>query len=228
MGKLIRVVLPVLLAVSGGAATAQDDGRLRVIAGIDLVSDYVANGETQSNGNPAIQPYLELAYRGFYAGAWFSNVDFGNNDNWEIDLYLGYRKLFDNRLFLDFGYARYLYDDTGDCCGELKLTLGYPVAPGLGVTGYVAWNPETDAFNRRLTLAYEINEDLGVAGMYGYSGGLGHDYWRVGATYSLDDNWSLGVSYEGSEIGDPGLVVRLSLGNLQAPVARLLGAPFQR
>lgn len=224
----LRRLLPVALAVAGNGALAQEDGRLHVIAGIDLVSNYVANGVTQSNDNPAIQPYLELAYRGFYAGTWMSTVDFGTYDNWEIDLYVGYRKLFDNDLFVNLGYTRYLYDDTGDCCGEVKLTLAYPLAPQFAVTGYVAYNPSADAFNRRVTLAYQVNDDFGLAGMYGYSDGTGHDYWRVGTTYSIDDNWSLGLHYEGSENGDGGLVLRLSLGNLETPIARLLGTTAQR
>ncbi|WP_424984899.1 TorF family putative porin [Microbulbifer sp. S227A] len=213
---------------AAGASGAQDTGAVRYVFGVDVVSNYVSNGRTQSDGKPAIQPYFEVELNGFYAGTWLSNVDFGDNDDWEIDLYVGYRNLFANDLFMDVGYARYLYDDSGDCCGEAKLTLGYPLTDQFGLTGYVAYDPRAGNFNRSVTLAYEPTAKLGFAGIYGYSDSNAHEYWSVGASYTFDDTWSAGVRYEGSGSGDEGLVFRVSLGNLQTPLFRLLGAPFQR
>lgn len=213
---------------AAGPVLAQDDGGVSYLFGVDVVSNYVSNGVTQSDGKPAIQPYFEIGFNGFYAGTWLSNVDFGDNDDWEINLYLGYRNLFANDLFVDVGYARYFYDHSGDCCGEAKLTLGYPLGDQFGVTGYVAYNPESENFNRNMTLAYEPTPDLGFAAIYGYSDSYAHEYWSVGASYSFDKIWSAGLKYEGSGSGDEGLVFRISLGNLQTPLVRLLGAPFQR
>ncbi len=197
-------------------------------AGIDVVSDYVSNGVTQSDGNPAIQPYFEIVRNGFYAGTWMSTVDFGDDDNAEIDLYLGYRKAFENDLFFDFGYAHYYYDQSGDCCGEFKLTLAYPLVERLGIKGYLAYNPRSQDFNRRLSLAYEVNEKLVLAGTYGRSDFYDHDYWEAGASYAFDSFWSVGLRYVGSESGDEGLVLRLSLASSQSTLARLLIAPFNR
>lgn len=67
---------------------------------------------------------------------------------------------------MDIGYARHSYDDSGDCCGEAKLTLAYPLGDRFGVAGYVAYNPVSENFNRRATPAYE-------ARTYGYSDGYG-------------------------------------------------------
>lgn len=207
-------------------ASAAEDG-VSYLLGVDVVSDYVSNGISQTDGKPAIQPYFEIGLNGFYAGTWMSNVDFGDGDDWEIDLYLGYRHLFASDLYMDVGYARYLYDDSGDCCGEMKLLLAYPLAEQVDVTGYLAYNPVSENFNRKLTLAWEPTPDFGIAGIYGYSDGNAHEYWTIGGTYSLSDFVSVGLAYEGAGRGDEGLVVRLSLGNLQGPLVRLLGAPFQ-
>lgn len=221
---------PLLACAVGLAApaTAQNDGQVRYLFGVDVVSNYVSNGVTQSDGKPAIQPYFEIGLNGFYAGTWISNVDFGDGDDWEIDLYLGYQTVLANDLFVDIGYARYLYDHSGDCCGEAKLTLAYPLTDQFGVTGYVAYNPESENFNSRATLAYEPLPDLGLAAVYGYNDSYAHEYWSVGAAYTFDEIWSVGLRYEGAGSGDEGLVFRVSLGNLETPLMRLLAAPFQR
>lgn len=74
---------------------------------------------------------------------------------------------------MDIGYARHSYDDSGDCRGEAKLTPAYPLGDRFGVTGYVAYNPVSENFNRRATRAYEATSDPGFAGTYGYSDGYG-------------------------------------------------------
>ncbi|MBK0327395.1 hypothetical protein I5535_08815 [Rhodobacteraceae bacterium F11138] len=224
---LHRTTMTVVALLCACPVAAQEDVP-KLIFGVDVVSDYVSNGVSQTDGKAAIQPYVEATMRGFYAGLWASNVDFDDGDDWEIDVYLGYRRLFANDLFMDVGYARYFYDDSGDCCGEAKLTLGYPLGDQFGVTGYVAYNPVSDDFNRRVTLAYEPTPNLGFAGAYGYSDGYDHEYWNVGGSYSINDTWSVGLVYQGSGSGDEGLVLRLSLGSLETPLFRLLGAPLQR
>jgi uncharacterized protein (TIGR02001 family) len=105
-----------------GAAPVLRAQETQFYTGIDIATDYVSNGISQTNGKPALQAHLEVENSGFYAGTWMSNVDFANSDNAEIDLYLGYRSGLGDKLFVDLGYARYLYDSTGDCCGEIKAS----------------------------------------------------------------------------------------------------------
>ncbi|UWQ93162.1 TorF family putative porin [Aliisedimentitalea scapharcae] len=200
----------------------------QVLGGIEAVSNYVSNGVTQSNGNPAIQPWVEINNAHFYAGLWASNVDFGNSDDYELDIYLGYRRSFANDLFIDLGYARYLYDGTGDCCGELKVTAAYPIHDRVGLLGYVAYNPESDEWNRRATLAYKVNDKISLSGTYGYSDFNQHDYWDVGASFPLTDTVAMDVRYQGSEAGDEGVVVGVSWSASQVSMAQLFLAPFRR
>lgn len=205
------------------AATAAAE-EVSYFAGVALTSNYVSNGVTQTRDGAAIQPYLEASKGGFYAGIWASNVDFGTADTAEIDLYLGYRtSLFDDVLGLDIGYARYFYNASGDCCGEVKLSALVRLAPGFGVEGYLAYDPEFDVLNRRGTLAYEVNDALALSASWGTRGAGFSDYWDVGGSYAFNETVSIDARYLGSEAGDPGLVVTLSLATAQGTLRRLFG-----
>lgn len=216
----------IALAAMMGVAAPLHAGDLNYSAGLDYTSNYVSNGVTQTNGKPAVQAFYELDMNGFYAGTWISGVDFGNGDNLEVDLYLGYRTTFASEFYLDVGYARYLYDNSGDCCGEMKLTGAYQIVRDLGLVGYVAYNPDSGDFNKSVTLAYEVNDRFGLSGKYGKTDFNNNEYWQVGASLAFNDLLSGKVVYHGAETGDEGLVFTLSLATNQSNFARLLTNPF--
>jgi len=197
-------------------------------AGVDVTSNYVSNGVSQTNGKPALQGYLEIAKNGFYAGTWLSRVDFGTNDSVEIDLYLGYRNRFDSGFFLDIGYAQYLYNDSGSCCGEIKLTGIYPIMENMGLEGYLAYDPVAHNLNKSATLAYAATEQFGLSATYGESDFNNTEHWQIGASYAFTNHLSAGLAYYGAQSGDEGLVFTLSLATTQDSFARLLAAPFGR
>lgn len=213
------------LAVLASPALAQD---VTYYTGVAVTSNYISNGSTQTQDGPAVQPYFEVGIGGFYTGLWASNVDFGTGDRAEIDLYLGYRAaLWRDRLGLDVGYARYFYDDSGDCCGEIKLSALLKVAPGLGVNAYAAYDPVANTLNRRATLAYEVTDALAVSASYGRAGSLHTEYWNVGGSYALNDIASLDLRYHGSgsAAGNPGMVATLTFATSQKTLRRLFGTP---
>src|SRR5215216_4776972 len=74
-----------LLAVSG-ASQAQFSSTWTA------VSDYDFRGFSQSGTDPALQGSADYAFgdSGLSAGAWASNVDFGNDEDIELDLYVNY------------------------------------------------------------------------------------------------------------------------------------------
>jgi uncharacterized protein (TIGR02001 family) len=220
-----------IVTLCGLASPALAEG-VTFYAGVDATSDYVSNGISQTGGKPALQAYLEVDANGFYAGTWLSNVDFGTNDDVEIDLYLGYRTRFDSGFYLDVGYAHYFYDDSGNCCGsccgEVKLAGVYPILKNLGLEGYLAFDPVTDNLNKRATLAYALNDQLGLSAAYGETDSNKNQYWQVGASYAFTDYLSADVRYHGAQSGDEGLVLTLSLATTQQSFARLLAAPFGR
>ena len=53
---------------------------LTLKSSLDLVSDYVFRGRSQTDANPAVQGGFELGHHGFYAGVWASNLDYGGAD----------------------------------------------------------------------------------------------------------------------------------------------------
>jgi uncharacterized protein (TIGR02001 family) len=179
-----------LLAAAAFAGPAAAQSRPTLNWGVAVTSDYISDGVTQSDNRPALQAYVEASQGIFYGGIWSSTVDL-DEDNVEFDLYAGVRQTFGD-LDVDFAYYRYIYDDSGDCCGELKLALAYPMAD-LGSIGVgFDYDPETDvkwgeaAIGLNLTSEWIIDGTLGTDwGTYGYDDDLVS--WDAGVTRTLGD-----------------------------------------
>jgi uncharacterized protein (TIGR02001 family) len=72
----MRIQRSITFAVCLFTLPLYSQAELSITAGI--FSDYVANGVTQTEGDPALQLSLDWANSdNLYAGAWASNVDFG-------------------------------------------------------------------------------------------------------------------------------------------------------
>jgi uncharacterized protein (TIGR02001 family) len=76
-----------------------------------IVSDYTFNGVSQTDNGPALQLGLDYSGDQFYAGTWASNVDFGDNEDTEIewDFYLGKYFQLSQAFSVDTGIAYYTY-----------------------------------------------------------------------------------------------------------------------
>ncbi|GAB4260330.1 MAG: hypothetical protein Kow0013_03820 [Pararhodobacter sp.] len=159
-----------------------------------LTSNYISRGFTQTNHGVALQPWVEIGQDGFYGGIWMSNVTLGPDDL-EVDLYGGYRWDVENTSF-DIGYARYIYDSTGDAGGEFYFlaehALGETAALSLGVyVGHSGGLSITDAhfgFSNQIYQNLTGSMNIGVA-----SGGV--LYGDVGVTYDFNDNISIDGRY---------------------------------
>jgi uncharacterized protein (TIGR02001 family) len=92
-----------LLAMSSAAGAEGFGDMFDIAFGAAVTNDYVYRGISQTDGNPAIQGYLEFDYGMFYAGVWASNVDFYTPDT-EIDTSIGIRPELDSAAF-DLGYV---------------------------------------------------------------------------------------------------------------------------
>ncbi|MGR3509103.1 MAG: TorF family putative porin [Sulfitobacter sp.] len=188
-------------------ATAQD---VSVSAGATLTSRYLFNGLEQSTG-AALQPWLEAEYQGFYAGIWASNTARSLvGSSAEVDLYLGYRNAV-GQFSYDLGYTRYYYRNPNvDCCGEVILALGYTPAEPLELGLRFAHDPVADYVNTRISLDYAINDKIGISTNYGTISKGGHDYWKVGGSYAISDNFGVDVAWEDTNISDGLIVVSLN------------------
>lgn len=98
----------VLLSLTSVHSAANDSMSFNA----NLTSDYLFRGVSQTDSGPALQVGLNYDFNhGVYAGLWASNVDFGAEDeaNIEFDGYLGYTTNLANDYSLDVLYNYYTY-----------------------------------------------------------------------------------------------------------------------
>ncbi len=77
---------------------------------VTLTSDYLFNGVTLTDHDPALQPSLDWNNgAGFYAGLWASNVKFAPGTSVEFDATVGHWWQLNADWLLDVGIAQYTY-----------------------------------------------------------------------------------------------------------------------
>jgi len=219
---IIRAAAAATLAAGliGLAAPASAQSTVDVAWNVGAVSDYVFRGFSQTGEDPAIQGGVDLTSGGFYAGAWASNVDFGDDTDAEVDLYGGYRTEAGG-FALDFGAIGYLYVGEPDGAdynyAEFKAAASRAVGPAtFGAAVY--YSPDFFGADKEATYA-EVNAAFSPAPKWTVSGALGKqwldvsdDYttWNVGVGYALTDKVGVDVRYHDSDVdGVPGAEDRI-------------------
>jgi len=204
-----------LLAAAGAPSAFADDATFDVAFGVGIANNYISRGATQSAGKPIIDGYMEATYGIIYAGVWASRVDI-TPDDVEVDIYGGIRPEF-GKLSLDLGYARYLYDNSGNVSGELYAKGSFAVTDSFSVGADVYWDP--DASSNWVVAKTEFS---GLPYEISFSGSIGSDFgtlnlgsdkiaWDAGFSRSFaDDTVTLDLRYYDSN-KDPGrFVARLA------------------
>jgi uncharacterized protein (TIGR02001 family) len=194
-----------MLAVSGMANAG-------ISSTITLTNDYDYRGISQSARDPALQASFDYADEtsGWYAGAWGSNVDFGDDTDFELDLYTGFSGKTDAGLGWDAGLVYYTYDEHELNFPEIYAGVSYSYFKGkLSYTN--DWGGDSipghmDAFNLSLDASVPLPvKDLAATAHVGRSEGEGEfpDYtdWSVGATYTLQ-KFTLGLKYVDTNLPD--------------------------
>jgi uncharacterized protein (TIGR02001 family) len=195
---------------AAGAASAQDvDVAFNVVAS----TDYVFRGFSQTTEDPALSGGVDLTSGSFYAGAWASNVDFGDDTDFEFDVYGGYRGEAGG-FALDVGVVGYFYGNAPGGADydyvELKGAASRAFGP---VTGGVAVFYSPDFFGADEEAVYfEANAAFSPAPSWTVSGALGtqtldvnDDYttWNAGVAYAITDNLIADVRYHDADIDGP-------------------------
>ena len=208
------------LGLLGLAAPASAQSDVDIAWNVGVVSDYVFRGFSQTGEDPAIQGGVDLTSGSFYAGAWASNVDFGDDTDAEVDLYGGYRTEAGG-FALDFGVIGYLYVGEPDGAdynyAEFKAAASRAVGPAtFGAAVY--YSPDFFGIDDEATYA-EVNAGFSPAPKWTVSGALGKqwldvsdDYttWNVGVGYALTDNVGVDVRYHDTDVdGVPGAEDRI-------------------
>lgn len=194
-----------LLAVAGVANAG-------ISSTITLTNDYDFRGVSQSAEDPALQASFDYAddKSGWYAGAWASNVDFGDNTDFELDLYTGFTGKTDVGLGWDAGFVYYTYDEDQYNFPEVYAGLSYSYFKGklsyANDYGGDSTSGHVGAFNLALDASVPLPvENLAATAHVGRSeGNRGFaDYtdYSVGVTYTLQ-KFNLGLKYVDTNLPD--------------------------
>lgn len=198
--KLSHGLAAIVLAMSAAAVHADVTGT------VTAVSDYDFRGFTQTKQNPAIQGSIDYTHSsGFYAGAWASNVDFGNccDENVELDLYGGWRG--GSTIAWDLGAIYYTYPGAK----SIDYPEIYAGATWKVITGKIwySWdfgNADKSAEYYQLDANIPLPANFTLGLHTGYSDGAywGSDNyfdWSAGLTYTVS-HFTLGLKWvDGSD-----------------------------
>ncbi|WP_018994517.1 TorF family putative porin [Thioalkalivibrio sp. ALJ2] len=168
MKKFTRSALAAAIVTVGstGGVAFTSTATAELSVNIGAVSNYYFRGFSETDDGAAIQGGIDYEHEsGFYVGTWLSNVDFGDDTSYEMDLYLGFADEFDNGFGYDVGYLYYAYPDARDDSGSLSADFGE-------VYGEVSF--DTGPVGLYTGMAYVVNDSSDSAlekkDMYYYAG----------------------------------------------------------
>jgi uncharacterized protein (TIGR02001 family) len=195
-----------LWAAIAWASGAQADDRSPIpgtlTASVDLTSDYMFRGISQTSGGPAIQGSIGYSYKLFYASVWASSIDFGDAGDTattlEMDWSAGITPTLGPIKF-DLGAIYYNYPDSPKNLHEnnYEVYLGASHAFGPAtVGGKVFYSPEFfgktgKEFYYSLPVSVDVGHGVSLSGAYDRTsfndnsqGGTDYNDWNFGASAS--------------------------------------------
>ncbi len=193
-----------------GAASAQE-----VSFNIGVASDYVFRGVSQTDEGVQVFGGVDLTNDIFYAGAWVSNVDFGDGTDAEFDLYAGVKPVLGSVTF-DFGllYYGYINEPSGADWAqwEFKAAASVPAGPfTLGAAAY--YSPDYTGVFTDESLYLEANASVSPADKWTISAAIGNqeveilgtsfDYttYNIGVGYAFTEKVSVDLRFHDSDLG---------------------------
>lgn len=215
--KSVKIAAMAATAVLAFGVAAQAQDAPSVSFNVGAASDYVFRGYSQTDSKPQVYGGADLGIGIFYAGAWISNVDFGDSTDMEYDIYAGFKPTL-GPVSLDIGLLRYGYTNQEDGA-DLDFwegKLAGSVAAGNGTLGAALfYTPENFGQTGQATYV-ELNGSMPLAEKISVSGALGHqalegdgDYetWNLGLGYAINDTFGIDVRYWDTNVkksDDPG------------------------
>lgn len=190
-----KTLIATALLAGSSAALAEISGN------VNLATDYVFRGWSQTDNQLAIQGGLDYAHdSGFYLGTWASNVDSNffsgtsTDPQIELDIYGGFSGELANGVGYDLGYIRYEYPGYGDADTN-EVYLGGSFS---NFSAKLVYSDELAFIGSKESAWYlaggyemELPEGFGLSASLGYSFGDAFDNDVFSDSY-LD--WSIGVT----------------------------------
>jgi len=169
---------------------------VEVSGNFTLGSDYIWRGVSQKGG-AAMSAGIEAEQNGWYTGVWASQVDYGDNSDYEYDFYTGYSYDINDELAIDVGVIQYNFNNEPDN----KLEEWYAGGTFRGFTAYYYEDLDnSDNHFAEYSYAFPI-ETVSLAffwqdpnDFYGINIGKDFENYTITATYGegRDDNKSAG------------------------------------
>ncbi len=184
MIKTRIAVASALLAVAGAANAGFS-------ATPTFTTDYDFRGLTQTDKGEALQLGLNFnAENGVYFGAWASNVEFHNDQVWELDAMGGFAGGDAATTFgYDLGAIVYAYPSSGDSNDIYEIYAGISKGWASGKVWFAPDNYGKTSYYLEGNVAIPLPHDFSIGVHAGYSAG---SYWKDGSGEYLD--YSLGVT----------------------------------
>lgn len=155
MKRLLPITFAMASAVTAPVTFAAEEAS-PISANVALSSNYIWRGQTQTLDEPALSGGFDYAHQsGLYLGVWGSNVDFGTDDNMELDYYGGYTGEA-GKVGYDVGYISYTYP--GGSGDFEEWYLGLSTSAGVVDLG-LTYSFGVDAANDNIELS--AGTDLG-------------------------------------------------------------------
>jgi uncharacterized protein (TIGR02001 family) len=208
MMKLTHGLAAAALSLTAIAANAEITGT------VSAVTDYNFRGISLSANDPALQGSIDYAHEsGFYAGAWGSNIDYGDDvdGDLEVDVYLGFAGGAEDGLGWDIGAVYYTYPGSDDIEDYPEFYAGLT----FGDFEVKQWythdygGAEVDALYTEGNASFELPANFGLDLHVGYNYGDAFDDaeyldYSVGLSYTLG-HFDFGLAYVDTDLsrGDP-------------------------
>ena len=210
MKKSIVLATAVASILSSGVALAELSGNAAI------TSNYIWRGVTQSADQAAGQGGIDYGHEsGFYAGTWVSNVNFGANDGYEMDVYAGFSGEAGD-LGYDIGVVSYQYPVTPQAnFTEVYLSGSFNILT-VGVASTVDSSKGTDGG------AYD-DGDMYVNASLDFTAGKS-DVSVYGGSYMFDNdgvgtNGELDYTHFGASIGKDGFTFAVDKNDIDGGTA---------
>ncbi len=121
--------------------------------GVTVGSDYLWRGASQK-GSQAISAGLEANHKGWYTGAWVSEVDYGDKSDYEYDFYTGYSYDINDAVAIDVGVIQYNFNNEPDN----QLEEWYVGGTAYGFSAYY-WQDLDNSDNHFAEYSYAVPLD---------------------------------------------------------------------
>jgi uncharacterized protein (TIGR02001 family) len=189
---LAALALP-MSAMAQDAAAASEAPASNLSWNVELNSDYVFRGITQTDFDPALQGGLDYAFgdSGWFAGTWLSNVKFGTDTALEYDTYFGWAGDVNDDVNISLMFDRYNYSgedvgqwDFNELIGKVTIKKNYALT--LAYSNDWA-NSGTSSLYTQLTGTWALPNDFSL------NAGVGHT--NLDSSFSSDySDYNIGIS----------------------------------